>query len=236
MAAFVLVHGAFHGAWCWHKIVSRLESRGHSVVALDLPGHGQVSAGPQFPTADDYFSHVAGVVENCGEPVVLVGHSMGGMVITGAAERAPDHISRLVYLTAFLIPSGESMQTNGAVNSLVATHIVPDADGRAVTFKPEGLRETFYNDCAEDDVALAKRRIVPQSFAPITTPVVWSPDRYGRLPRSYIECTLDMAISIADQRRMVARMPCDDVVTLESGHSPFFSAPDQLTDVLARMA
>ena len=106
MATFVLVHGAWHGGWCWREIVPLLESAGHRVDALDLPGHGDNPAPVSEMTLDANARLVADRVEVVGEPVVLVGHSMGGVSITQAAELVPERIATLVYVTAFLPGDG----------------------------------------------------------------------------------------------------------------------------------
>jgi pimeloyl-ACP methyl ester carboxylesterase len=112
MATFVLVHGAFHGGWCWYKIVPLLEAKGHRVLAPDLPGLGD----DHTPLADlslaAWTDSVAAKLHVLGTPVILVGHSRGGIVISEVAERVPEHVSALVYLTAFLVSDGESLQSH----------------------------------------------------------------------------------------------------------------------------
>ena len=89
MATYVLVHGAWHGAWCWFKVIPLLEKRGHKVVALDLPSHGRDKTPTSSVTLQSYADRVCQTLDECSEPVVLVGHSMGGVVITQAAEQRP---------------------------------------------------------------------------------------------------------------------------------------------------
>src|SRR4051812_25684879 len=109
MASFVLIHGAFHGGWSWYKGVTRLEARGHQVFAPDLPGHGRALDSEKPPTLTQYIDFVVKVLKDCDEPAVLAGHSMGGMVITGAAEALPKKVAKLVYVTACLPDNGQSM-------------------------------------------------------------------------------------------------------------------------------
>src|SRR5690242_8929821 len=98
MSRFVLVHGAWHGAWCWDKVVPLLEIKGHSAHAIDLPGHGRDLTPTAEVTLERYVERVCQALVAEPEPAVLVGHSMSGMVITQAAERCPEHIQMLVYL------------------------------------------------------------------------------------------------------------------------------------------
>lgn len=104
---FVLVHGQWHGSWCWSKVVPLLTAQGHRVTAIDLPGRGGDPKELEKLTPTDYVSAVNRVLDAAPEPVVLVGHSLGGGTISLAGEARPDKIKRLVYLTAFLVPPGK---------------------------------------------------------------------------------------------------------------------------------
>src|SRR5262249_16825374 len=109
MATFALVHGAWHGAWCWQKLAPLLERGGHQVDAFDLPGHGDDRAPVSEMTPAHNAERVREHLERASEPVVLVGHSMGGMAVTQGAELAPDKVAKLVYLAAFLPANGQSL-------------------------------------------------------------------------------------------------------------------------------
>jgi pimeloyl-ACP methyl ester carboxylesterase len=115
MANFLLIHGACHGGWCWERVAPLLEAAGHSVAAPDLPGHGDDATPMSELSLERYGAFVAELAVSYG-PVVLVGHSMAGAVISRAAEAVPDQIERLVYLTAYLPQSGESLASlRGAI-------------------------------------------------------------------------------------------------------------------------
>ena len=109
MSTFVLVHGACHGGWCWYKIVPLLERQGHTVVASDLPSHGRDKIPPSEVSLKTYVDSVCKTIDSQREPVVLVGHSMGGGIITQVAEYRADKIQTLVYVTAVLLKNGEAM-------------------------------------------------------------------------------------------------------------------------------
>ncbi|WP_439815619.1 alpha/beta fold hydrolase [Zavarzinia sp. CC-PAN008] len=237
MATFVLVHGAWHGGWCWYKVVPLLEALGHRVLAPDLPGHG-IKGQATRPTLAEYRDSIVRLVEGEAEPVVLVGHSMGGIVISAVAEAVPDRIARLVYLCAFLVPAGQTLMeaAAGDAENLLPGHILPTEDGTAVQVAYEILKPAFYADCPDADIALARLLLVPQSAEPVNVPMAVTPDRFGRVPRAYVECTADKAIGITKQRSLHAALPCDRVVTLDTSHSPFFSAPDRLAHELAGLA
>ena len=106
MANYVLVHGSGHGAWCWQRIVPLLEAKGHNVAAVDLPGNGHDDTPLADVTLETYAEHVCGVLDSLDGPAVLVGHSLGGISISRAAELRPYKVAVLVYLTAVLIPDG----------------------------------------------------------------------------------------------------------------------------------
>jgi len=240
MAVFVLVHGAFHGAWCWHKLMPELAALGHRAVALDLPGLGEDRTPIAEVTLDANVGRIADVIGKESEPVILVGHSMGGVSITATGEAVPERIRLLVYLTAFLPRDGESInrltQSPAMFAETGTRAIVRSEDGLSVTVSPEGARERFYADCEEDDIAYCLARIRSQPFVIRDTPVRITPERFGRVPRAYIECTEDRSISIAMQRELVARSPCRSVVSLTTGHSPFIAAPKRLAESLSGLA
>jgi pimeloyl-ACP methyl ester carboxylesterase len=239
MSTFVLVHGAGHGAWCWFKLVPELEALGHRAVTLDLPGLGEDRTPVADVTYQGTVDRVVEVVEKQTEPVILVGHSLGGVSISAAAERIPDRIRLLVYLAAFLPCDGDS------VNAIYESpDSIPDvgpapirsADGLTLSHTPEGARRRFYQDCSEEDVAYCLAHLRPQPLLMRTTPVRVSAERFGRVPRAYIHCLNDQASPIARQRLMVARMPCSKVASLPTGHSPFLSAPTELARIMSEMA
>lgn len=240
MATFVLVHGAGHGAWCWFKLVPELEALGHRAVTLDLPALGDDTTPISEVTYEGTIDRVVDVVKAEREPVILVGHSLGGVSISATAERIPDRIQLLVYLTAFLPLDGDSVTAiyespdwpaeTATISSIVS------ADGQSASHTPEGARERFYHDCSVEDVAYSVARLKPQPLVMRHTPVRVSPERFGRVARAYIHCLDDHAAPIERQRRMVARSPCQSVASLPTGHSPFLSAPGELAKVLSEMA
>jgi len=234
MAVFLLVHGSWHGAWCWSRIARRLGAEGHRAVALDLPGHGADRTPAWRITFRSYVESVSAAAAACGTPVIVVGHSMGGMVITQAAANAPELFSAMIYLCAFVPLPGESVFSLGRQDreSLVS---------KSVTFRPtavcartERARTVFYSDCPPEDAEWAASQLCPEPLFP----------QFGRfrarhpiaLPRAYVECTRDRALSISWQRAMASRASIGSVVTMDSDHSPFLSAPEQLVGHLVELA
>ena len=236
MATFLLVHGAWHGGWCWRKVVPLLEAMGHKALSPDLPGHGDDRTPAATVTLKSYADRICGIAHQQ-EPVILVGHSMGGIAITQAAENGPEQVRALVYLCAFLPRNGDSLMTWASRDreSLVnPTTTLPQPDG-TIRFKLECARDAFYASCSEEDAAFAESRLVAQSPQPFETPVQTTPEHWGRIPRYYIECARDRAITLMLQREMQKHSPCRQTFSIDTDHSPFFSAPEELAEILSRI-
>jgi len=238
MATFLLVHGAWHGGWAWQRVAPLLESAGHRVDVLDLPGHGDNPALVSEMTLDANARLVADRVEAAGEPVVLVGHSMGGISITQAAELVPERIATLVYVCAFLPGDGQSLAqlADGDPATLVLPNLVVDEAAGTCVVKHDALQAAFFGECSDEDAAWAISQVVPESLAVVGTPVRITEERAGSVPRVYIECEHDRAIGIARQRQMWADRPCAQVFTLDADHSPFLSRPVELAEHLLGLA
>jgi pimeloyl-ACP methyl ester carboxylesterase len=235
MSRFVFVHGAWHGSWCWAGVAAALRQAGHTVTLVDLPGRAGDPRPHAAITLADYVRRVGDVIARQPGPVVLAGHSMGGITITQVAEAMPERLERLVYVTAFLPRSGESLLDHTA-DETTPLHdgVLGDPATGSLTLKSAAVaRAAFYHRCSDADVARAVAQLVPEPMAPATTPVRTTPERFGRVPRWYIECLQDQAISLALQRRMRAALPCERVFQLDTDHSPFLSAPAALTAQLA---
>lgn len=238
MATFVLVPGSWHGAWCWFKALPRLREKGHSAIAVELPGHGRAWTDIKNVSLQHYVNAVVAVLDEQMAPVVLVGHSRGGIVISQVAERTPEKVRKLVYLAAFLIPNGEAMLPTAISDgeSLIVSNLnVNEREGWHM-LKESAFREALYGDCSEEDVVLASQLLTPEPNAPVATPLSLTEERFGRVPRVYIETLKDKGVSPMLQRRMQARLPCEQVISMATSHSPFFSTPDQLVGHLTEVA
>jgi pimeloyl-ACP methyl ester carboxylesterase len=234
MATFVLVHGAAHGAWCWRKLVPLLEAQGHRVLAPDLPGMGADRTPLSEVTLAGWAAFVADLSRAAGGGVVLVGHSRGGVVISEAGELACEDLLGLVYLTAGLMPAG--MKTVDLPVERREGSVITASDGASFSIDPATACEIFYNRASPEDATWASTQLCAEPFAPNMTPLTASDERWGRLPRAYIECLDDRAVPIGVQRAMQARLPCKPVVTMDSDHSPFLSVPRQLAAHLSDIA
>ncbi len=239
---FVLVHGSWHGAWCWYQVQAALERAGQAVTAVDLPAHGVDRTPPAQATLDAYADRVTAALDASHEPVILVGHSMGGIAISQAAEARPDRVAKLVYLAAFLLPDGSSIvdmsaaDTGSLLNrSLRAVDRDGDGVAESLDFDRASAGDIFYAKSPRADVALSGLLLVPDPLRPLLTPLHLGAS-YDRVRRFYIRTAFDRAVSPALQETMYTRTPAEKVFTLKTDHSPFFSNPRKLTRILLAIA
>jgi pimeloyl-ACP methyl ester carboxylesterase len=231
---FILIHGGWHGAWCWDRVVRLLRSAGHTVIAPDLPSMGDDRTDPATVTLAGWTDFVVDLVLRQPERVLLVGHSRAGAIISQVAEAIPERVLRLVYLAAYLLPSGRSVAAEARrdADSLIPANMVPGATGVTCAVRPEIAGEAFYGCCSEAERAGAVARLSPEPLKPLVTAVKVSAARFGSVPRAYVGCTADRTISPAAQLSMLAALPCDLVFTLNCDHSPFLSRPSELARLL----
>lgn len=236
MATFVLVHGSWQGAWAWDTIVPRLTALGHRAVAIDLPGNGHRPPVAIPVRLDHYAAHLAEVIAGEREPVILVGHSGGGIAVTAALARVPERVRLAVYLCAFMLPEGMTNagfyqrylqpQMRGAVARKTLS-----PDGHFSTVNADDACEVFYQ-CAEPALArAAAAKLTPSPEAPRHDPMPALP---GMVPRVYIETLQDRSVHLELQRVMQGLVPCREVIALDTDHAPQLSMPDALARMLDR--
>lgn len=235
MNTIVLVHGAWLDASCWDQVVPELKAAGHEVINVNLPGHGQDHTPYPTITLQTYVDAVKKAIGNR-KDIILVGHSMGGLVISQTAEQIPAQISKLVYLAAFLPRNGESLlQLSGLPEnneSLLSKYIRPDEKTASGAIAKEGLRETFIADAPEP---IAERIIAghkPDAMAPFVTPVSLSASNFGSISKSYVYTVDDKAIGYGLQKYMVERTPVSRSYAIPASHTPFFSMPHVVAAIL----
>jgi pimeloyl-ACP methyl ester carboxylesterase len=236
MATFLFVHGSFQGAWCWREVVQRLQHEGYRCVTFDLPGHGDDMMAPEKVTFQDYVAAVLKEVEALPDAPILVGHSMTA-IISRAAELIPTRICALVYVSGFLIPSGKTMmEMVNDFDSRYLAELIWSTDRKTARLSAFGAKEFLFSLCSPSVLEQILPRLGAEPAAPFETRLETTPDRFGRVPRYYVECERDRIIPISVQRRMHAAIPCKRVYTIDTGHAPFFSAPEELTSILLEIA
>jgi pimeloyl-ACP methyl ester carboxylesterase len=234
-AHFVLVHGAWHGAWCWYKIVAALEAVGHRATAFDLPSAGIDATPAPTVTLQAQADRVIALLDTVSAPVVLVGHSAGGPVISTVAEARPEKIAKLVYLTAYLLPAGSSILSvvEQDPESLVSANVSIGPDG--ISVRLAAVRDIFYGTSDDADVALARSLLKPVGIMPSAGAVAVGA-AFESVRRFYIACRRDHAITHGFQQTMYTALPCEKVYTINSDHSPFFSRSTALVRALGAIA
>ena len=226
----ILVHGAWHGAWVWSDLITRLDEVGIPAQAIDLPGHGMSPLPPSDVNGDA--EALAYVAQRVGPDAIWVGHSYGGAVISAASALAP--VAHLVYVAAFALESGESV--NGFLRAAPRHHVaLADAmqpGDTASTLSPDAAGDLLFRGLNPSVTVSHVARLGPQPHATMTTSIDAS--GLGVVPSTYILCERDRCVHPEHQRIMAAR--CDDTNILDEEHSPFLSAPDAIVDILRGLA
>jgi pimeloyl-ACP methyl ester carboxylesterase len=245
MARLVLVHGAFGSARSWDPVMPGLESAGHTVEAIDLPGQGEDPTPVEQVSLDAYAAKVIDVLSD-GPPAVLVGHSMGGMSITQAAARAPELIEALIYAAAFLPEEGESLmgltQRPEAAGDMIQANIQVQGDPPVARLSDEATRAAVFNCCTDEQAARGVAGRGVQPVIPMGEPLQLEPERldaFMALPRRYITTLQDNCIQPPMQRFMFERAGAAPVLEIDTDHAPFLSRTQefvQALDTLARIS
>lgn len=236
----VLVHGSWHGPWCWEKLVPLLRAEGHNVTAVDL----QAGRPVEQSNLAAYVKRVTDALDAQSAPAILVAHSSGGIHASQAAEERADKIRTLVFLSGFVLANGESGRDAFKPGSDPGTKLPPlfrpdfrpgtkiPTQIRLDVANPAAVKDALYGDCSDADVRAAIARLVPEPAAPGGQPVRLTSERFGRVDKAYIFCTRDNAISPVKQREFAAKWPMRRTATLESSHSPMLSMPARLAQTL----
>lgn len=242
---YILVHGAWHGAWCWYKVIPEMTGKGYKTIAIDLPGHGKDTTNPEIVTFRMYVDKVKQVANNINGKVILVGHSMSGTVISQAAEElGKEKVFKLVYLDAFLPKNGESVSKLAGIifqtlpketdtsKVTFSKGIVNASNGKTRSFKPEIADIIFYHDCKTKDKKLAHTNLCNQPTEPLGATVKLTDSIYGEIPKYYILCTKSKDL---DKSLLPTRVKCEKLIKLPTSHSPFFSKPKKLSKILMEL-
>jgi pimeloyl-ACP methyl ester carboxylesterase len=231
MTTFALVHGGWHGAWCWERLTPLLLQAGHGVVTMDLPSEDGAA------TFDAYADVVCAALTGCDDDVVLVGHSLGGNTVPLVAARRP--VRHLVYLCAMVPDIGRSVfdQLGDEMEMLNPAYqeglSVPDEQLRQVWIDHDIARAMFYGDCDELAAKAELDRLRPQSAYPALQPFQLA--EFASVPTTYVVCSEDQILRPEWSRQTADRLGAE-LIELPGDHSPFYSRPSVLADVLLGLA
>lgn len=235
MQRFLLIHGSWHGAWCWYKVAPRLGAHGE-VAVPNLPGRGRDPAwAPLVGLGAMVRSVAAHLSPLC--PTTVVVHSRYGVLATALAEAFPDAVRRVIYVASFMLPSGDRVSDYFRADkaSFLRSHVHVDALGLTDRLDPAAYVEGLYADCTKDDVTLASSLLCKEPSRPALARVTTTPDRGGRVPRAYVRLTQDRAVSLDLQDRLIQAAKLDRVESIEASHSAYFSQPDALVAAIRRL-
>jgi pimeloyl-ACP methyl ester carboxylesterase len=222
MTTVVLVHGAFHDAWCWERVRTALDERGVPNQALDLP----------FTGLDGDAEAVAKLLDAIDGPAVVCGHSYGGMVISRAAS-GRDDVAHLVYLCAVQVGEDVDLATAMTTSDLLMSALVHGDDG-AMSVDPAVAPEVFYHDCDDELAATAVSHLRAMGLGVVQESDDPPPAAWKQIASTYVVCTDDQTIAPESQRKMATN--AQHVVEWDTSHSPMLSQPDLLADLLADLA
>lgn len=230
MATYILVHGALHGSWCWQRVVAPLRDAGHTVDAVDLPGATLAA------DLEAYEQVVADAVNRAKPPVILVGHSLGGVTVSKFVQGRPDAVARLVLVNALLVENGEAalpkLQTAGDDCAFMSPGaLVFSEDGTAVSVARRFVVDGFYNRCSVADADWASAQLRPEPVSPLMVPLRLSDDGFGSVPKAYLGSREDRVLPWRFQLEM-SNAAGAQFVELHGDHSPFLSVPDDLVAYL----
>lgn len=231
MARFVLVHGAFHGGWCWTRVTARLRAAGHDVWAPSLTGLGErAHLATETTGLHTHVEDIASLIEAEElDDVTLVGHSYGGMVITGVGERLPGRLRRLVYLDAILPRHGESALDKIGMEFAKVLQARMEQGGP----RPGVPTADFFGVFAPDDVAWLHRQLRPHPRKAYTERHEGPDNRVAAIPRTYVYCD-DPAMGPFDAAAKLRADPKWQFHVLHTGHDAMVSDPQGVVDILLR--
>lgn len=234
---YVLVHGAWQAPYVWDEVKTNLIKNGNQVIVVELPGHGTDKTPPQNLSINAYRDKVIDALSKVDGKVILVGHSMGGMVVTAVAESAPSKISKLVYVGAFLPKSGQSIGEIAMTdpNSLLGPSLIESADHLTLDVKSEDLTNLFITD---GDKAI-KQKVIDNHHSepaiPFSNQVTLTDQNFGNVEKVYIKTLQDKVISPKLQDQMIASAGIKTVFEVNTSHSPFLSQPKSVSDLLIKI-
>lgn len=232
---FLLVHGAWFGAWCWERVEGILHLLGHRTICPDLPGHGTRKEPIAEQTLQSYVDEIVRILDEQPEPVILVGHSMGGAVVTMVAEARPQKIKKLVYFAAFMLKDGKSV--NGLETGIKPIDLYARSeDGKTAPWSEKQVYERFARSCSAPDQRYIAERIGPEAIEPLVAPINPTEARWGSVRRFYIAATEDGAADPAAVQQMLAAAPCEEAYEIQADHLAFYSAPVELSYALHAIA
>lgn len=231
MAGIVLVHGAWFGGWSWHRLSPILREMGYTVADGDLPGKGAALAEKEKVTLEDQLDCLSSWMETMPDTVHLVAHGMAGILITEYAERRPERIASVTYMSSLFGQPGEwaiTLPYNQDVNSGIS-HL---EDGEAIEVTHKEVAELSFNDCTPEDYVMFENSLERVSYDPPIPPLENTTGHWESIQRAYIMCMKNKMVLRAQQHQMTVRHKCSPVIKMNTGHCPFLTQPKETAEII----
>lgn len=225
---FILIHGAWHGGWCWDGVVKGLQEKGHRAVAPTMPGHRKEDDRSGI-CLNDYIEKILTVVNEMNGPVVLVGHSSAGFLVQAVAAKIPEKIEHLIFNNAFILPDCKCqfdiVPPDVAQGMIQAANASPD---NCVPVMEDFVRHTLMADASQAQQNELISRLVPQPIALFTTPVSIDGFSKGKFKKTVLFCTKDVSLPEGAYLGMAQGLGKHDVIELDMGYEGLFTNPGQI--------
>jgi pimeloyl-ACP methyl ester carboxylesterase len=235
---FVLVHGSWQAPWVWDKVESQLTRAGQKVIVIELPAHGDDPTLPANTSLDIYRDKVIAAIDKTQGQVILVGHSLAGMIISEVAEKIPAKIEKLVFIGAFLPVNGQSLLdlANMDAQSLLGPALIPSADQLTLDVKQDAIISIFCEDAPESIKKEMLEKYRTEPAIPFTNKVILTDENFGKSKKYYVHTLKDKAVGLDLQNQMAAAAHVTKTFSLNTSHSPFLSQPDEVVKTLLAIA
>src|SRR5262245_38954087 len=237
MKTYMLVHGAWHGAWSYEPTKRLLEGAGAKVATFDLPGHGSDKTDIPQVTFEAYVTKVKNELKNSKTPVVLVGHSLAGFIVSQAAEDMPEKVDALVFIAAMVPHNGKTVfdLVNEDPDSELLKNLIFSEDKSWATVGEDTLKRVVYNGATAQQIAEAAPHLVRQATQPFFASVPTTERSFDRIEKAYIVCEQDKIFSPAAQARLIEGLHITRVASVPTGHVPHVENPAALADALLKV-
>lgn len=232
--SYLFIHGAWHASWCWQHVAPLLRERELDVLTPDLPGHGQNKMHFVDISLNTYVDYITQLIVAQKKPVVLIGHSMAGIILSQVAENISQHIHQLVYISAFIPEHNGSLvqEAEKSASPGISTELAINADRKEIILKKTSKTRNLLFTCwNEADAKLATSLLQNEPLQPFLDTISLSNEYFGKVKKLYIECLKDQVLPAEDQKRMYQKINCE-VISIDADHSPFFSQPAALADII----
>lgn len=231
---FILIHGAWHGGWCWDGVIRELEKAGHSALAPTMPGHHQKDDRSKI-CLNDYIEKIMATLEKAEGQVVLAGHSSAGFLVQSVAAKIPEKIDHLIFNNAFILPDGKCqfdiVPPDVAQGMTRAAKASPD---NCVPVMEDFIRNTLMADAPVEKQDELISRLVPQPLALFTTPVSIDGFDKGGFKKTVLFCKKDISLPEGAYLGMAQGLGEHDLIELDLGHEGLFTHADQVAEGLLK--